>query len=97
MGTFLAVMFCLFIVVVFIALVILLGVAATAFGEKFYDYLQDVSEEYFNLKRKKVIQIQIRRKWASEDKRVEIDLFGIECVCGSVAEMVAWLKEQGVE
>ena len=97
MGTFLTIMFCLFVVVVFIVLVILLGVTATAFGEKLYDYLQEAIEEYFDLKRKKAIIIQIRRKWASEDKRMDIDLFGMECTCGSVAEMVAWLKEHGVE
>ena len=97
MGTFLAVMFILFIVVVFIALVILFGVAATAFGEEFADYVHDACEEYFNLKRKKTINILVGRKWASERTYVEIDLFGVKCTCGSVSEMVAWLKEHGVE
>ena len=97
MGTFLAVMFCLFIIVVFIALVILLGVAATAFGEEFSDYVHDASEEYFKLKRKKTINILVGRKWASEQTYMKIDLFGMECTCGSVSEMVAWLKEHGIE
>lgn len=97
MGTFLTVMFYLFVIAVFVAFIVLLCVAGGAFGEEFYDYLQDVSEEYFDLKRNKAIKVQIERKWLSNDKCINIDLFGVQCTCDSVAEMVAWLKEYGVE
>ena len=97
MGTFLAVMFCLFIVVVFIALVILLGVAATAFGEEFSDYVHDASEEYFYRKRERNIKIKIPRLWSAKMTQLEVDLFGKQYDFSNVAEMVAWLKEHGVE
>lgn len=97
MGTFLTIMFCLFVVVVFIVLVILLGVTATAFGEKLYDYLEEAIEEYFDLKRKKAIKIQVKKRWADQETYMDVNLFGIQHTCYSVDEMVAWLKEQGVE
>lgn len=97
MGTFLTIMFCLFVVVVFIALIVVFCVAVSAFGEEFYDYVQEASEEYFELKRHKAIKIKFKKRWSDKDTYMEIDLFGTQCTCGSVAEMVAWLKEQGVE
>lgn len=97
MGTFLTVMFILFVIVVFIALVIFFGIAAMAFGEEFADYVHDVSEEYFELKRNKAIKIKFKKRWSDKGTYMEIDLFGTQCTCGSVAEMVAWLKERGVE
>lgn len=97
MGTFLTIMFCLFVVVVFIALIVVFCVAVSAFGEKFYEYIQDASEEYFDRKRERDIKIRTTRAWHSNKICLKVNFFGFEKECNNVAEMVSWLKEQGVE
>ena len=97
MGTLLTVLFCLLLIGVFIALVGFGILIAVQFGEGLANYMEDWVEEFFERKKKRDFKIKVKRYWNAQEMYVVVDLYGVERQFDNVDEMVAWLKEQGVE
>lgn len=97
MGILLTVLLCLLLIGVFIALVGFGILIAVQFGEGLADYMEDWVEEFFERKKKRDFKIKVKRSWIAQKMYVVVDLYGVERQFDSTEEMVAWLKEQGVE
>ena len=97
MGTLLFVLFCLLLIGVFVALVGFGILVAVQFGEGLADYMEDWVAEFFERKKKRDFKIKVKRYWNAQEMYVVVDLYGVERQFDNTEEMVAWLKEQGVE